>query len=90
MTREGGPDRGRYVLDLGDGAQAELTWVAQGDTRVATHTGVPRAHEGRGHASALVAAMVEDAKAEGFRIVPACSYVAVWARRHPGTATHFA
>ncbi|MGR3464971.1 GNAT family N-acetyltransferase [Limimaricola sp.] len=90
MTREGGPDRGRYVLDLGDGAQADLTWVAQGDTRIATHTGVPRAYEGRGHASALVAAMVEDAKAEGFRIVPACSYVAVWARRHPETAPHFA
>jgi hypothetical protein len=56
---------------------------------VATHTGVPRKHEGRGHASTLVAAMVEDARAEGFRIVPACSYVAVWARRHPEAAQHF-
>ena len=90
VIREGGPERGRYVLDLGDGAQAELTWVARGDTRVATHTGVPRAYEGRGHASALVAAMVEDATREGFRIVPACSYVAVWARRHPEAADRFA
>lgn len=89
VTREGGPERGRYVLDLEDGSEAELTWVARDDTRVATHTGVPRKHEGRGHASTLVAAMVEDARAEGFRIVPACSYVAVWARRHPEAAQHF-
>ncbi|WP_341211964.1 GNAT family N-acetyltransferase [uncultured Limimaricola sp.] len=90
VTREGGPDRGRYLLDLGDGAQAELTWVARGETRVATHTGVPREHEGQGHAAALVTAMVADAKAQGFRIVPACSYVAIWARRHPDAAQHFA
>jgi len=90
IRREGGPDRGRYALDLGSGAEAELTWVARGETRIATHTGVPREHEGRGHAAALVAAMVEDAKAEGFRIVPACSYVALWARRHPEAAAQFA
>jgi predicted GNAT family acetyltransferase len=89
IRREGGPDRGRYTLDLGGGAEAELTWVARGDTRIATHTRVPRAFEGRGHAAALVAAMVEDAKSEGFRIVPACSYVALWARRHPEAAAHF-
>ncbi len=89
IWHEGGPVTGRYVIDIAPGVEGELTWVARGDTRVATHTGVPRAYEGRGHAARLVEAMVADAKAQGFRIVPACSYVAVWARRHPDTARYF-
>ncbi len=90
LRREGDAAAGRYVIGLGGDAEAELTWVARGDTRVATHTGVPPEFEGRGHAGRLVEAMVADAESQGFRIVPACSYVAVWARRHPDKARLFA
>ena len=34
-------------------------------------------------AARLVEAMVADARTEGFRIVPACSYVEAAFRRHP-------
>ncbi|PYE84989.1 GNAT family N-acetyltransferase [Pseudoroseicyclus aestuarii] len=85
---------GRYIIDLPGGAKAELTWTArdtsQGSLRIATHTGVPEAFGGRGIAGRLVSALVEDARAQGFRIVPACSYVALWARRHPETQELFA
>ena len=51
-----------------------------------THTGVPPALEGRGLAAQLVAAALAHARAAGWRVVPQCSYVAVYMRRHPETA----
>jgi len=69
---------------------ARLTWVqredSQGPVRVAEHTLVPRAFEGRGIAAKLVDALIADARAEGFRIDPACSYVAAQFRRNPDWA----
>lgn len=47
------------------------------------HTGVPRALEGRGIASALVGAALDHARAQGFKVRPDCSYVARWMQRHP-------
>lgn len=51
-----------------------------------THTGVPPALEGRGLAARLVAAALAHARDAGWRVVPQCSYVAVYMRRHPETA----
>lgn len=48
-----------------------------------THTGVPAAVGGRGIAAALVQEALETARAEGWKVVPACSYAAVWMQRHP-------
>jgi predicted GNAT family acetyltransferase len=48
-----------------------------------THTGVPPEVGGRGIASALVQAALDVARAEGWKVVPACSYAAVWMQRHP-------
>jgi len=67
-----------------------LTWVAREDAagtiRAAEHTLVPRELEGRGIAGKLVAALIEDARAQGFRVDPQCSYVAAQFRRHPDWA----
>lgn len=70
-----------------------LTWVARNgvahgrarivEQRIAEHTLVPDQIGGRGVAARLVAAFVADARAQGFRIVPACSYVAAAFARHP-------
>ena len=46
------------------------------DVRVATHTVVPPAIGGQGIAAQLVDRFVADAKEQGFKIVPQCSYVA--------------
>jgi len=48
----------------------------------ATHTGVPRAMGGKGVGSALVKALMEDARANGYKIIPACSFVAAKFKRH--------
>lgn len=50
---------------------------------VISHTEVPRASRGRGLGSGLALALFEHARAQGERIVPACSFLADWASRHP-------
>ena len=65
------------------GRPAELTWRALGPLRIADHTFVPPEMRGRGVAQQLVEALVADARQEGFKIVPECSYVAALFRRHP-------
>jgi len=47
------------------------------------HTGVPRALEGRGLAAQLVAHGLAWARAQGLKVVPSCSYVDAFMRRHP-------
>ncbi|ETW13923.1 hypothetical protein ATO8_03496 [Roseivivax marinus] len=90
IAREHRDGRGRYVL-VRDGHEAELTYRALGDDRiVAEHTGVPREMGGTGAGKALVARLVDDARAEGVRIVPACSFVDAMRRRHPDWADAFA
>jgi predicted GNAT family acetyltransferase len=47
-----------------------------------THTFVPPELRGRGIAEALVRTALDYAKAESLRVIPACSYVATFIRRH--------
>lgn len=77
---------GKYVAEIeGETHQGYLEWEPQTglpredvgeDVRVATHTVVPRAIGGRGIAGMLVERLIADARVQGFRIVPQCSYVA--------------
>lgn len=85
ITHEGTAGRGEYTAHIaGSEETGELTWRAQDEgVRVATHTGVPPSMQGRGIAAMLVEALIADAREQGFRIVPACSYVAAQFRRHP-------
>ncbi|WP_448629105.1 GNAT family N-acetyltransferase [Cellulomonas soli] len=50
--------------------------------RVFFHTVVDPAFEGRGLAGRLVAAALDDTVAAGHRIVPVCTYLAAYVRRH--------
>jgi predicted GNAT family acetyltransferase len=49
------------------------------------HTEVPAELEGRGIASDLVRAAFAYAEANGYRVLPACSYVRIYMKRHPET-----
>ncbi|PKB14127.1 hypothetical protein B0I00_2756 [Novosphingobium kunmingense] len=84
ITRHDQGSHGEYHARLdGESAIGRLTWVQHGAVRVAEHTLVPPAIGGRGVAARLVEALVADAREQGFRIDPACSYVAAAFRRHP-------
>lgn len=72
----------RFVLMI-DGQLAHADYVLEGDRMICTHTFVPRELRGRGLAEQLVRAALTEARARGWRVVPACSYVATFVQRHP-------
>ena len=69
-----------------DEVDCELDYVLHGQVMTITHTGVPPAAGGRDIAAALVQAAFDAARAESWKVVPACSYAAAWVRRHPEQA----
>ncbi len=90
VTREHGETRGRFVIRRG-GEEAELTYSVTTPTLfIADHTGVPDSFRGTGAGVALVRALVEAARADGFKIVPLCPFVKAQGRKHPEWADVFA
>lgn len=89
IAREVTGSKGRYVIRR-DGAEAELTYsIASPTLVIADHTGVPDSFRGTGAGAALVARIVADARAEGFRIMPLCPFVNAQRKRHPEWADAF-
>lgn len=83
IRREDRPRGGRYVAII-DGHEAELTYSrTKENLLVVDHTGVPSALGGRGVGQALVEQAVTDARAEGTRLLPLCSFVRAQLQRHP-------
>jgi predicted GNAT family acetyltransferase len=75
---------GEYQARVADSATfGRLTYVRQGHVLTAEHTLVPTEIGGRGIAGKLVEALIADARAQGWKIVPECSYVAAAFKRHP-------
>lgn len=72
----------RYEMPV-DGSQAILVYRRDGAVLHLVHTEVPPELEGRGLASRLVQGALDDIRARGEKIVPRCSYVSAWLRRHP-------
>jgi len=72
----------RYELPVEHGL-AIAVYRQQGDARVFTHTEVPPEDEGKGIGARVVKAALEDTRQHGFKIVPACSFVVAYVRRHP-------
>ena len=84
ITRHGHDQAGEYHAHVaGETAIGRLTWVARRGARLAEHTLVPPEIGGRGVAGKLVEALVADARAQGFKIEPQCSYVVAAFKRHP-------
>lgn len=73
---------GRFFADLGDGYEAEMTYIRRDDVMVVDHTGVPKPFEGKGIAAKLVVAGVEFARENDRKIKPVCPYVVVQFKRH--------
>lgn len=85
ITRNDGESRGAYHATVdGQQTQAELTYRKDdgGKVLVADHTFVPNDLRGKGIAGKLVDALVADAREDGFKIRPVCSYVVAAFRRN--------
>ncbi|MBL0948363.1 GNAT family N-acetyltransferase [Brevundimonas sp.] len=75
----------RYELDL-KGETAFIGYSRAGNQLILNTTQVPPPLEGRGIAARLTAHVLEEARREGLKIVPLCSYSAAYIRRHPDQA----
>lgn len=71
----------RYEMKTDHGL-AIAVYRQQGDSLIFTHTEVPPADEGKGHGAALVKEALDDTRRRGLKIVPACSFVVAYVRRH--------
>lgn len=82
---------GRYTARIKDlPAEAELTFTQRApDLISADHTGAPESMRGTGAAAALVSFMVDDARRNGFKIIPLCPYVRAQYAKHPEWADVF-
>ncbi len=76
------PAAQRFVA-LVEGQECVIDYRLSGTTMTITHTGVPASLGGRGIASELARFALEGAKAQGWKVVPACSYVSAWIEKHP-------
>ncbi len=84
ITRHDHTSHGEYLAHVtGSRLIGRLTWITRGGARVAEHTIVPPELGGRGVAGRLVDALIADAREQGFKVVPECSYVAAAFARHP-------
>ena len=72
----------RYEMKTDHGLAIAI-YCQQSDSLIFTHTEVPPADEGKGIASRLVRAALDDTRRRGFKIVPACSFVTAFVQRHP-------
>lgn len=82
IEREDAGGDGRYVLRQ-DGHEAELTYSTRNGVIRLKHTGVPAPLGGQGIGSRLVTRAVDDARAAGLKVDPACSYAAAQFQKHP-------
>lgn len=87
ITQRDQGDHGTYYAHVeGSHLLGRLTWVDRDGVRVAEHTIVPPEIGGRGVAARLVDALVADARENGFKVKPVCSYVVAKFDRHPDWA----
>ncbi len=73
-----------HRFELGPGERPSVADYRLADGRmILTHTFVPPELRDKGVAERLVTAALEHARAEGLKVVPQCSYVETFLRRHP-------
>jgi predicted GNAT family acetyltransferase len=72
----------RFETEI-EGRLSVADYELRGTDMMMTHTFVPPELRGRGIAEKIVRVALEHARSERLRVVPACSYVAAFIKRHP-------
>ncbi|MEA3011029.1 MAG: uncharacterized protein QOJ91_2721 [Sphingomonadales bacterium] len=86
MDREVRNNEVAHQYELEVEGQLALAAYRLRDGRITfTHTEVPAALEGHGIGKRLVKAALEDARAQGLKVIPACPFVKHYMDTHPET-----
>ena len=81
------PDERRYTLLVGGEEAGELVYRDRGgDVLALLHTEVDPAKRRRGLGSQFVAAVLDDIRERGLRVVPICPFVEAYVSAHPAYA----
>lgn len=87
VEREESAGHGRYVIRLPGELEAEMTFRKLGSDVIAIdHTYTPPEFRGQNIAALLMQRTIADARRDGVRIQPICSYAVAQFRRHPDWA----
>jgi len=73
---------GRYEIRLGERRVGLADYYRRGDVVVIPHTETSPEFGGRGLASRLVRYCLDDIRAQGLRVEPACPFVAAFIRKN--------
>lgn len=76
------PEQGRFEIHS-EGFVAELSYTLDGKVIILVHTEVPPELEGRGIGSRLAKAGLDYARENGLKVIPVCSFVDGYIKRHP-------
>jgi predicted GNAT family acetyltransferase len=65
-----------------EGHRCVLDYALNNQVMTVTHTGVPSELGGRGLAAEITKFALDYAQAQGWKVVPQCSYVAAYIKKH--------
>ena len=83
VEREDAATHGRYVIRFPGGLEAEMTFQKRGaDVIVIDHTYTPPELRGQNIAARLMHRAIDDARRDGIKIHPVCSYAVLQFQRH--------
>jgi uncharacterized protein len=83
VEHQDGAGHGRYFISLPGGLEAEMTYRKIGGAVIAIdHTYTPPEFRGQNIAFRMIDRAIADARANGLKIKPECSYAVVQFRRH--------
>lgn len=78
------PEGQRYELTLDGRPAAHVAYRMDGAGTIdLVHTEVQPEHEGKGLASRVARFALEDARSRGLKVIPTCSYIDGWVKKHP-------
>ena len=72
----------QYEYHIGND-MAKIEYIIEQGKLTLTHTKVPKQLEGKGIASALAKYALEDIEKKELKLIPKCSFIASYTKRHP-------
>lgn len=76
------PSAQRFVATV-EGQECVVDYRLSGSAMTITHTGVPTNLGGRGIAGEMTRHVLDFARGQGWKVIPACSYAAAYIEKHP-------